>query len=359
MVPPLDRPPGAVEMKQTPRWQRWAAFVIASTFIAVLTVLASVLWLGPEAGSSDRRGDRNGSTGSSIGATDDPPTVTDQPSYLTIMIGRAEWTAAKGCKPLEGAVPLDRVADVLRQRDLTATAGVVPSLVGDVERTCDSGFALRSSWADMARLRDQYAWTFVPRSTGDLASMSDERRMAETCGSAAALDARGHTGAWGLFAYANNAKDDTVQEQLVATCFAFGRSYGSGVTQRASLGPPWWQSTRSVNGGRCADDSLPCATAKTSKDTKYEGPELLAGFMKAAPNTWRTVQLYRFVEGRSPPGDQSWDCTGPDWRTHWTSRAELYCFNDFVAALDSVDPGTTVVDPATVALAWDRRLPGR
>ena len=52
----------------------------------------------------------------------------------------------------------------------------------------------------------------------------------------------------------------------------------------------------------------------------------------------------------------SWDCTSADWRQHYTSRQEVYCYNDFLAIMDglrdAVTTGVTVTDPATVARAW-------
>lgn len=306
---------------------------------------------------------RSGSDPAPAGTTVDPTgeladpgaTVAEVGGFATIVIGRTEWVAAAGCQPLEGAVALDRVALALAARGLRATGGVVPDVVDDTERTCDDGFAIRTSWNDLAALRDA-GWTFVPRSSGPLEGLAPEAQRAQSCGAAEALEARGHDRAWGLFAYANNARDVAVQRDLVATCFAFGRAYGNGVTTQDRVASPWWQSTRSVNGGACQDDARPCAAVVSARgDLRYDPPDELAATLRAAPGEWRTVQFYRFVEGARLAGDPAWDCTSADPRDHWTSRPELYCFTDFVAVLDAVDPSVTVTDPATVAEAWDRR----
>src|SRR4029453_9401716 len=39
-------------------------------------------------------------------------------------------------------------------------------------------------------------------------------------------------------------------------------------------------------------------------------------------------------------------------RDHWTSRAELYCWDDFRWALDLIGSDVIVTDPRTVADAW-------
>jgi hypothetical protein len=72
---------------------------------------------------------------------------------------------------------------------------------------------------------------------------------------------------------------------------------------------------------------------------------------------WNVAQFYQFVEGaRQVTGDpyNAWDCTSPDWRQHWTARAELYCFVDFLGAVDQIEGQVVVTDPATVAEAWGR-----
>ena len=64
------------------------------------------------------------------------------------------------------------------------------------------------------------------------------------------------------------------------------------------------------------------------------------------------MQAYRFVTGvRTGPASQ-WDCTSTDPAQHWTSRAELYCWDDFRWALDQIGDDVIVTDSRTVADAW-------
>jgi hypothetical protein len=49
-----------------------------------------------------------------------------------------------------------------------------------------------------------------------------------------------------------------------------------------------------------------------------------------------------------------WNCTGSDWRSHWTMDVERYCWNDYQSILDAIPAAATVTDPKTVAEAWGR-----
>ncbi len=276
------------------------------------------------------------------------------PALLTLAIGRADWGASDDCTVAEGAVPLDRIAAELAARGRTAAVGVVSTTTAEDTRRCQGGAILQASWADLTALRDAYGWTVFQRPNGPLSLMTPQQQVAETCGALPSLAARGHDRAWGLLAYANNTTDATIQTDLVSTCFAFGRAYGNGLTTRNGIGPPFWQSTRSFNGGACNDPTLDCYGLVVTGSRRYESPELLAALLAPTADTWRTVQLYRFVEGaHSGPGG-AWDCTSPDWRGHWTSRAELYCVGDFLWAVDRIPAGVTVTDPAGVAALWGR-----
>lgn len=276
------------------------------------------------------------------------------PAFLTLMIGRSEWSAAEGCVTQPGMVTLDRVAAGLTARGRVATGGVVVATVPESTFGCQGGVMVRTPWTELAWLRDQHGWSFVPRSESSLSGLPAEQLMIETCGARTALEQHGHLRARGLFAYANNTIDEAVQSDPVSTCFAFGRRYGDGLTTRAGIGPPWWQRTRSFNGGACNDAALPCWSMPVANGRRYESPDLLAALLAPQAGQWRTVQLYRFVEGAGSFAGNQWDCTAADWRQHWTSRAELYCFGDYLSAVDRIPAGVVVTDPLTVAEAWGR-----
>jgi hypothetical protein len=139
-----------------------------------------------------------------------------------------------------------------------------------------------------------------------------------------------------MFAYPNNFWTDAVQRDVVATCFAFGRIYGSAPNDRATTGPPWFQRTVSVNGGNCNVTTLPCYTFTAPR--RYTSPVSLGDrIARLGPDQWFVVQHYRFVTGRVAG---RWDCRAADWRRHWTGSAEEYCWNDYRSILDRI-PSTT------------------
>jgi hypothetical protein len=80
--------------------------------------------------------------------------------------------------------------------------------------------------------------------------------------------------------------------------------------------------------------------------------------MSVSPGSWFNVQFYRFVTGSYSSSHSSWDCSSPDWREHWVSRNELYCYDDFLRVMDAaqaaVASGVVLADPHSVAVAWGR-----
>jgi hypothetical protein len=108
----------------------------------------------------------------------------------------------------------------------------------------------------------------------------------------------------------------------------------------------------SVNGGACDDPSASCYTLNTPYH--YDLPSTLIRQANVAPGTWQGIQFYTFVTGAGSAGNGSWDCTSPNPADHWTTKIEVYCWNDFLSVINSVPAGVTVTDPATVAAAWGR-----
>lgn len=265
------------------------------------------------------------------------PATSDEPSYLTLLFGRALWEPAVDCEPVRGGVSLDRVAQQLKVRGLAATASVVTGRTGEASRQCEFTVMSYASWADLDRLRTEFGWTAVSNGAThqDITGMDRAGQVAESCGTLRALEDHGHDRAWGLFGYGNDKRDTGVQRDVVATCFAFGRRYSTDVNRQSTAGAPWFQNTFSVESGMSVDR--------------------LARAMSPRPGEWRVVQVYRLVEGRRETGKQQWDCEGSG--RHSTSRTELYCFTDFLAAVDRIPDGVIVTDPATVAEAWGRPRP--
>ncbi|MGH3115858.1 MAG: hypothetical protein ACRDQ2_01840 [Gaiellales bacterium] len=287
------------------------------------------------------------------------PASADGPGYLTLLMGRTQWVQVTSqCQPYPGAVPLDEVARALSDRRVSATGALVVDRVHESERDCYGNYALMASWADAARLRDEFGWSFVSNGTShhDIRTMSSEEQWNESCGSLAPLAAHGHNRAWGLFGYGANLWNETVQESIVASCFAYGRTYGGGTNERATTAYPWFQNTNSINGGSCNDSTQLCYAYESKQGTRYASPDFLADLMDVEADHWAVIQMYRFVSGSqlNPDLNFMWDCTSADWRQHWTSHAELYCIEDYLSAIDRIPADVVVTDPATVAEAWGR-----
>jgi hypothetical protein len=275
--------------------------------------------------------------------------------YLTILMGRTQWVTTQNCQPLPNAVPLDQVASAMSARGVAGTGVVIVNYTKDSGQLCSGGTWTYPNWTQLASLRDQYGWSFVSGGFGykNMTTLTVAQQRTESCGTLPVFAAHGFTRAWGLYAYANNQFNQTIQSNVVSNCFAYGRTYQPGLNVRANMKAPWFQTTRSWTGGACNDSSLPCYTVSVPGSTShYLSPNSLASQMFVKPDEWRVVQMYRFVTGSSTGGAMAWDCTGADWRTHWTSRHENYCLNDFLAALDQIPAGVTTTDPATVAQAW-------
>jgi hypothetical protein len=292
-----------------------------------------------------------------------PAGSATSPSYLTISFGRTQWVQTDGtCKAMSGTVALDQVAAAMAQRGFSGVGNVIVNRTAESGFTCISGYYLSPGWDQLATLRDSDGWTFVSASTSyrDLTTLSAAQQDAESCGSLDAFVAHGHTRAWGLFAYPDNRFSTTVQKNVVSTCFAYGRRYGRAVNVRTTMTAPWFANADSVNGGSCNQSGAACYDVNGAP-RRYRSPLDLANRVAGIqPDGWLNVQFYRFVTGsRGTPSGSGfrWDCTSTDWRLHWTSKTEIYCYNDFLTMLDAVGAGVTVTDPATVAEAWGRTPP--
>ncbi len=293
-----------------------------------------------------------------------PEAAAAEPAYLTLLFGRTQWEQRDpACSAiLPNSITLGQVAQELQRRGLTGVGIVIVNWTSSTStRTCNGRLA-SATWNDLATLRDTYGWTMVSggKSHADMTAMTTQQQRAETCGSLPAFTDHGHTGAAGLFAYGNNKYSGSIQANVVSTCFSYGRKYGSGVNARTKMTAPWFQSTVSYNGGACNDLSRACSDTGTHGGYRYALPGVVRALMQPAPGQWSAVQFYRFVTGsRNDPADPTyaWNCTGSDPRLHWTTRAEIYCWEDYKAALDAIPAGVTVTDPLTVARAWGRTVP--
>ncbi|HET7475574.1 MAG TPA: hypothetical protein VFJ97_06060 [Dermatophilaceae bacterium] len=270
------------------------------------------------------------------------------------------WTASSGCVPLPGALTLLEIAGGLAAVGGTGTGHTIPGWTQEVNRGCTLRHdAIYPSWADLAMLRDRFGWSFVSAGQDHLniSKLTVAQQWQESCGSLSALAQHGHNRAWGLFAPRDNATTRQIQTEVVATCFAYGRKYRTTSNLQGEMAVPWFQGTLSVNGGACRDPALPCYSIPTRH--RYLGRADLARAMRPAAGQWSAVQVYHLVRDSLLTGDprSHWDCTSPNPDAHWTGRTELYCWNDYLAALQQIPTGTVITDPATVATAWGRTPP--
>lgn len=302
----------------------------------------------------------------SEGTTDDepttpPPTGTD-PGYISIIWARTAWQAAngKGCTDTAGTRTLLQNAEDMKARGLFGVGGVVLSRTPDTGNPCFANYMTRSSWADMANLRDNYNWKFISQGMNyaNMTKMTkDSDRYNESGATLPLLEAKGHNRSWGAFNYANN-KQDSAAQKVVTKYFGFGRKYGGGQNTKAKVTKaPYIMNTNSVNGGRCHNPDLACYSMRVVNDRRSTSVELLANVLSPKrADQWGVVQFYRLVEGkRGAIGDNfAWDCTSTDWKNRWTSQPELFCRESFLEVMDKRTTSATVADPATVAEAWDR-----
>lgn len=294
--------------------------------------------------------------------------VAAGPGYVTIQFGRTMWQQAVHCAPATQAPTLGDVADALAARGLVASGGIVLDRTPQTGLYCWRGWALHPGYDRIRALQDR-GWTFFSQSRTytQLPTLTYDQQVDESCGTVPDLQANGIVHPEGLFAYPANKWTAQIQADPVSGCFAYGRMYDSKqasyLNVRSQMVAPWFQRTQSVAGGLCNDTSLPCytvaGTTPTQPTSHYSNPLTIASRVNVAPDTWYSVQFYRFVSGAYQyPKNHGWDCTGADWHTHWTSNGELYCWEDFLRIMDAVQAaeanGAITAGPYQVAQAWGR-----
>ena len=277
--------------------------------------------------------------------------------FVTLLFSRTEIGTATRCVP-DGSGYADLltvVAPALAAHGIAGTGSVETGITHDEARACvHYRRSLAASWADMRTLRDRFGWAFVSHGRSwatDLAAMTPQQQWNDTCGSLVDLERHGFWSGDGMFAFPNNRWNAAVQAGVVSKCFAFGRRYGLGPTDRSvATSSPYWQRTEGISGGRCNDPGLACSQMHTL--TTYRSPARIRGQLLAlGPNQWLTLQSYVLVRGDRAG---QWGCTGASWTRHWTDDPERYCWSDYRAIIDSIPSSVTVTDPKTVAKAWGR-----
>jgi sugar lactone lactonase YvrE len=289
--------------------------------------------------------------------------------FVTLLFSRTEITAADNCVPDDnGVARLDTVvAPYLQTLGLTGTGSIETGVTRETGRFCTHfNDSLGASWADEGSLARNYHWSFVDHTAtypSSLGTLPATQSYAETCGSAATIDAHGLPGANGLIAYpGSQAAPVPLQTEYGASCFAWGRRFNSSGTTsyEAASTPPYWQATAGVNGGACNDPTAACYTMATRGGKRYALPSTIISEIQALqPGQWFTLQAYLLVTGTNPAyrsNGTQWDCTSPDPAEHWTNDTERYCWSDYQAIVSAIAamPTITVTDPLTVGAAFGR-----
>ncbi|MGH9892640.1 MAG: IPT/TIG domain-containing protein [bacterium] len=303
--------------------------------------------------------------------------------YLTLVAGRAFWSAASpACAPYADAVTVDLLEVAQRLKDravpLKAFATIVGSWTRSDTRYCPGlrgAHDIYPTWSDLRTLRESYGWTVgsngKTRNPLVNAGSTLEEQWDTSCGALIELRKKGHYRGSGMFAYPGGGNQDDVtdevQSDVVSKCYAFGRKYTDlppfELNQRSDEGSPsanpfGWQWTHNIYGGQCNISTLPCYNRPVQIRKRYESPSTLAQVVRPASGEWGALQFHAFVTGSRLTGSgDTWDCTAADWRYHWTSRSELYCWEDFEQVLNQIPTDVTVTDPETVARAWGRAIP--
>lgn len=290
-----------------------------------------------------------------------PSASAEEARFVSLLFGRTQWVQAENCVAMRQGVPLDVAAAALSARGLTATANLVWNQVPNAGFWCEGGFSLHPGWD---RIRPLVAAGWKVTSAGkyyrSFSSLTPTQQRDMSCGSLPLFAAKG-VDASGLFAYPNDTWTVEAQTNIVSTCFDWGRTYGTGVNSRTSAGPPWFQSTHTVQGANCSVPNAGCPYAAQEK-WRYTHPDRIVATMRGLqPGQWYAVQFYRFVtDANLDPLDRfRWDCRAADPGRHWASRPEVYCWSDFLRVIDEIaalrtSTGLVVTDPATVAAAWGR-----
>lgn len=342
---------------------RWKRILLAVLPAAIPFTVAAVL----TPGTGQPAGARTASALHAPGNhTTDPASAGP---FVTLLFSRTQVTAADDCAlDNAGIARLDtKVAPYMRSLGLIGTGTLVTGKIKNTALTCThKGDSLMGSWGNASSLADSYGWSFVSHTAtypSHIDSLPPARAYAETCGSAAAIDAHGLHGGHGLIVYPGAQPPPAkLQARYGARCFAWGRLYGhAGLTSYTAADErPYWQHTAASKGGPCNTVGAPCYTIRAIGSKRYTRPTtIIAEIRSLRPGQWLTLQAYLLVKGTSPAythNDTRWDCSSPNPALHWTNDVERYCYSDFqrIARAIATTPGITVTDPLTVGEAFGR-----
>jgi len=289
-----------------------------------------------------------------------PVLVTDTadaatPTYVTIMFSRAQYegVVSPNCTPVPNAVTIWQVAQDLASHGYAATEAVSTSLEAETGERCNANGDLTLGWSDLRTLQSQYGWTITVRGNGDDRTLSVAQQTADSCDLLPTFVSEGFNDAWSMYSYYGGPYSIAMQTNVVAPCFAFGRTYSIG-SNPLPVPSPYLIKVDSINGGNCANTTLPCS--KFGFTYTYTQPSALAALVQSGG--WNIIQGYKFVTGSNATGARTWDCTGADPASHWTTRSEVYCYNDWQSVIAAIPATAQVVVPSVIADLQNRVLNG-
>lgn len=273
------------------------------------------------------------------------PAVASAGNLVTIMFSRAQvqGVVSPGCTPVPGGVTIWQVADDLAAKGYVGTEAASTSLEVENGESCVSG-NLVLGWSDLRTLQSTYGWEVVPRGNADDRTAATSAQWDDSCGLLPTFYSEGFPDAWAMYAYYGGPYSASMQSGVVNTCFSFGRTYRTNANP-LPVPSPYLVSVFSINGGYCSDPSLPCHTI--SAPNGYTQPSTLQALVQSSG--WDVIQGYKFVTGSYSSSSVSWDCTGADPSSHWSTRGEYYCYNDWQSVIDAIPATAQVVTPSQVA----------
>jgi len=194
--------------------------------------------------------------------------------------------------PVPNAVTIWQVAQDLASHGYAATEAVSTSLEAETGERCNANGDLTLGWSDLRTLQSQYGWTITARGNGDDRTLSTAQQTADSCDLLPTFVSEGFNDAWSMYSYFGGPYSLAMQTNVVAPCFAFGRTYSIG-SNPLPVPSPYLVKVDSINGGNCANTALPCS--KFGFTYTYTQPSALAALVQSAG--WNIIQGYKFVTG--------------------------------------------------------------
>jgi hypothetical protein len=310
----------------------------------------------------------------SAGITTANSSPTDASHLITITAARNIWGWQDGGRLVAGVDTLQQELDAMAAITLPGTGsaeavpvhfatvpGYTPN-TGSYPAGSTSG-NIYPSFALLSCLRNAYGsevgMDYGAVYPNSLAGETNAQLMQNTCDTEQVFINHGFYRSWGAFAYANGQASSSAHS-VIASCFGFGRAYGSGINSVSTLvNAPYTLHTLSLNGGSCSQSGLACSSVF---QRTYVMPGTITNALVQGTRVWSSIQFYHLVTGSRQTGNLTWDCTNSNPAYHWTSRGEFYCESDLQRAisnaLSQLATGSFLfVDPASGAAITGRGKP--